>query len=635
MMSAKKIIGGLALTVASVTALAACSSSSSGGAAHTGSNNSLAGVVAGMYGSVPAASGTAHAGTITIGQPSGINPWILPIMIAADNSIYGVYNFDYLMFRPLYWYAQGVKITEDPAESLAALPVYTNGDKTVTITLNSNYKWSNGTPVTAQDIEFWYYVTQAGLKISPANWATYVPGEGIPDDVSSISAPNSSTVVFNLKTAVNPTWFTEDELSSIQPMPSTAWAKDSASGPTLDYTVPANATKIYKYLAAQSTSISTYASNPLWQVVDGPYKLSSYNTTSNDYTFAPNTSYGGPHATVMDSISIQSFASDAAEYNAIKAGALDFGYIPTSDVPQAKTNSATYSLFGYAGYGWQGAFYNFKDKTGDFGAIVSQLYFRQALQHLVDQQGIIDAYLHGAGGGDYGTVGQYPPTAYTPADDLTNLYPYSVSDAASLLKDNGWTVVPNGTTTCTNPGTGAGQCGAGIPKGTPLNISLQYASVVQLSQQESTLLASVAKQVGINFTLKAGTFAVLTQDDNDVATPADDSKWAIDNFGGFTDSTYPTTFGLFNSTGSSDMGGYNDTTANSLINDSVNATNPAAVGAEMSYLAKDLPVLYFPNPDWAGEGGLIAINKAVSGPPASFEEYAEYWLAPELWYLKS
>ena len=38
--------------------------------------------------------------------------------------------------------------------------------------------------------------------------------------------------------------------------------------------------KIFDYLTTQAKSLSTYATNPLWQVVDGPYKLSAYNATT-------------------------------------------------------------------------------------------------------------------------------------------------------------------------------------------------------------------------------------------------------------------------------------------------------------------------------------------------------------------
>jgi peptide/nickel transport system substrate-binding protein len=624
-----RMVAVIATTVG-LAALAACSSSSGG---HGGTLSGISG--GGLYGTVPAATGTAHAGTIKFGQPTGIVPWILPIQTVASNSIYTTYNFDYQMYRPLYWFGDGTTVAENKPESIADDPVWSNGDKTVSVTLKSNYKWSNGQPITSKDVEFWYDLTKAAVAESAANWAIYVPGEGLPDEVASVSTPSSSTIVFNLKKAVNPTWFFEEELQSLQPMPSSAWSIDATGGKTLDFTVPANATKIYNYLSNESKSVSTYASNPLWQIVDGPYKLTTFNSTSDDYDFAPNPAYGGPRATPASSLDVISYASDAAEYNALKAGALDVGYIPSEDVADAKSLSSSYSIFGYPGYGWQGAFYNFKDTTGDFGKVISQLYVRQALQHLVNQQGIIDAYLHGAGGVDYGTVGQYPPTKYTPSDDLSNLYPYSTTDAMNLLKSHGWKVVPGGTDTCAKPGTAANECGTGIPAGTKLAFNFLYPSSVTYNQQVATELTSVAKSVGIDLTLQSETFADLTSNYDDVANPSFDNKWAVNFFGGETDNFYPTTFGLFNATGSANFGEYSDPTANSLVNASVNSTSPAAVENELSYLAKDLPVWFVPNPDWAGSPGPLAVSKSVSGPPASFEEYAEYWLAPELWYLKS
>ena len=47
--------------------------------------------------------------------------------------------------------------------------------------------------------------------------------------------------------------------------------------------------------------------------------------------------------------------------------------------------------------------------------------------------------------------------------------------AQQLLTANGWKVVPGGTTTCVKPGTGAGECGAGISKGEGISFNLDYA----------------------------------------------------------------------------------------------------------------------------------------------------------------
>ena len=220
--------------------------------------------------------------------------------------------------------------------SIANVPKYSNGNKTVTITMKSNYKWSNGKPLTANDLLFTIDLIKAAIKVSPANWAGYTP-KHFPDNLVSTSEPNSTTLVLNLNAPVNPTWFTEDILSSVNPMPSADWAKTSASGsvvPTSGWT-PATMTSIFKYLTAQAKSVSTYTTNPLWQIVDGPYKLSQYNTTTGAFTMVPNKTYGGPHVTPMSNFQAVAFTSDAAEFNAVKSKSIDVGFVPVGQHPAA------------------------------------------------------------------------------------------------------------------------------------------------------------------------------------------------------------------------------------------------------------------------------------------------------------
>ena len=139
----------------------------------------------------------------------------------------------------------------------------------------------------------------------------------------------------------------------MQPMPAHAWAKASANGPILDFTKPANAKKIYDFLATESRSVSTYASNPLWRVVDGPYKLTSFNSTTGAFTMVPNPSYGGPHSAQVPSLQAVPFTSDTAEFDAVKAGSIDIGYMPQTDVPQvSQVKAAGYNVFGYPDFGF-------------------------------------------------------------------------------------------------------------------------------------------------------------------------------------------------------------------------------------------------------------------------------------------
>jgi peptide/nickel transport system substrate-binding protein len=623
-----KRIGGLALAVASVTALAACSSSSSSTPTPT---STAPGVVTqpGSIGEIPAAgtpSGT--VGSITYALPPGAVPnWMLPLPTAAANSVYNVLTFEWEMWRPMYYAPLGSTPTVDAALSVANPPVFSNGDKTMTITLKP-WKWNTGQVISSKDVEFTFDMIKAAVTASPANWAPYTPGY-FPDTLSSMSLPNASTIVVNLTKPVNPIWMEEDILGSVPLMPSFAWSKDSASGPIIDFTNTSNAAKIFNYLTAASKSVSTYATNPLWQTVYGPYKISAFNDTTGSFTLVPNTSYSGPHATPESDFVGVPFTSNTAEWNAVKTGSVDMGYVPQEDVPQlSQLKGLGYAYYGLPDFGNYFVDYNFKDKTGNFNAVVSQLYFRQAMQHLEDQAGQIKAYFNGAGDPAYGPIPAYPVSPYLPTAASTNPYPFSVQSAMTLLTDNGWTVTANGTDTCAKAGTATGDCGAGIPAGTKLAFNLIYNTTPPIPQQVEDL-ASNAKAAGIELTLSGSNFNYMITNYNNAAAPANENKWAMEDFGGETDSTYPTQFGFLNTNGSGQIGSYSDPTADSLINNSVSGSSANAVTAEASYFTTNLPVLWQPVIDytWAWKTSISSTD------PTAFENLTQYTATPEFWYL--
>ena len=81
-----KAIGGLALAVAGITALAACSSSSTSSGGNTTNGNTT---VPGAIGSVPAAgTPSGKAGTITYALQPGASPnAIFPLPNSANNTV--------------------------------------------------------------------------------------------------------------------------------------------------------------------------------------------------------------------------------------------------------------------------------------------------------------------------------------------------------------------------------------------------------------------------------------------------------------------------------------------------------------------------------------------------------------------
>ena len=83
------------------------------------------------------------------------------------------------MWRPLYWPNQGVSAAIDAAMSLAKPPVSSNGDKTVTVTMNASYKWSDGQPVSARDVAFDIDLIRAAVAESPGNWGRTIPARSL------------------------------------------------------------------------------------------------------------------------------------------------------------------------------------------------------------------------------------------------------------------------------------------------------------------------------------------------------------------------------------------------------------------------------------------------------------------------
>ena len=329
-----------------------------------------------------------------------------------------------------------------------------------------------------------------------------------------------------------------------------------------------------------------------------------------------------------------SFTSDTAEFNAVKAGKVNVGYVPLPDVPQVSSLSGTYNEFGYSDFGWSYVAYNFKDPTGDFNNIIGQLYIRQAVAHLEDQAGYIKAFFNGAGGQAYGPVPSIPQSPYTPANAMTNPYPFNPASAEALLKNNGWSIVPNGTDTCIKAGTGAGECGAGIPAGTKLEWSLIYGTSPAVIGEQVQDLASEAKKIGMTINLSSSNFNYMIANYNDPSAPKTISKWAMQDFGGFTNSTYPTTFGVFNSQGSSNLGGYADPKADTLITASINSPDASAVTDEAAYLTTQQPGLFQPNPDSAfGTSAIVVWQKTISGTPESFEALTQASWNPEYWFI--
>jgi peptide/nickel transport system substrate-binding protein len=614
-------------------ALSACGGSSGGStAANSGKVNGK--TVEGLYGSLPTAGTPKSGGTITMGQLSGDTPtYVMPIIPGANATDGTGFLIDQ-MYVPLYNLQVGPSMQINYATSLAQPPKFSDDDKRVTITLRPGAVWSNGKPVTADDVLFNIALLKAAVKASPANWDQYTPGL-FPDNVASATASGSRTVVITFDRSYNPAYLLGNQIGyTITPMPSSVWDIDATGGPPVNWRIPANAKKIYEYLNKQASSVSTFATNPLWKVVDGPFKLAGFNATNGSFTMSANPSYTLTGKVRFSTLAVSTYTSSDAQLDAMRSGSLDVGVIDFSQLGEVPSlRNAGYAVYGYPNIGTFGMIINFKDKTGHFNSIISQLYVRQALAHLINQPAYIKGIFHGAAAPAYGPLPTLPKTPYTPADAGTDPYPYSVSAAAKLLRDHGWKVVAGGQTTCEKAGTGAGECGAGIPAGTPLKFMLWStpASETASISLESDAFASAAKHVGADVVQGTKTFNFQIQNFNNTNPAAAQytNVWAMANWGEYGTTPYPTEETNFKSNGSSNLGAYSDPTADKLIEAAVYGKQASAATKVADYLAKDVPVLFLPCADV-----IDAVSNKIGGTTNSFLAMTQDVFYPQYWYVK-
>jgi peptide/nickel transport system substrate-binding protein len=511
---------------------------------------------------------------------------------------------------------------------LAADPVY-NGNQ-VTINLK-HWQWSNGENVDAQDVLFWIHMMQA---VASTDWGAYVPG-GFPSNVSNVTASGNDTVTMTMNKDYNHTWFTYNELSQITPMPN-AWDR-TASGPSDCASDMGDCAAVYSYLDSQSKSMTSYVGSPLWSVVDGPWKLSAFNSDGNA-TFVPNDKYSGPVKPTLDQFQEIPFTTESSEYNVLQANGsggqkIDVGYLPTTDAPTKPTGATVgsnpvngYTLDPLYAYAINYFPLNFQSTTGN-GPIIKQLYFRQALANLVDQQAVIQGPLKGYGFATVGPVPTYPATNYLSSKGKAgDPFPYDPATAKDLLTSHGWKVVANGTTTCEDPSA----CGAGISKGKALTFNLPYATGTNWIESEMTQLQSNAAQVGITINLEPKPFDQVTALAAGNCVVAHIScDWDMANWGGgwvFSPDYYPSGETLFLSGSGANSGGYTDSQNDTQINDTLTGNSLQPLFNWQDYLSTQVPVVWQPN-------GAYELSEVANNLHGVIPQSTTDNINPENWYF--
>ena len=570
-------------------------------------------------GGAPVAGGTA-----TYALPAGATPnWILPLLTGGKTATHNT-SVRYALWTPLYGYtAESGQLTFDAKASLATgEPSWSADGRTATITLNDQ-TWSDGRPVTSRDVEFWFNL----VKANTAQWAPYVRGN-FPDNVTAFTAVDDKTFSMTFDQAYNQQWVQGNQLTLMYAIPQHAWDKDSQGGAVGDLDRdPAAAQRVWAFLVDQASALDTYATNPLWKVVNGPFTLEAFSTTGH-VTLRRNPAYTGPDPAHLDTVELLPFTSEDAAFNAVLAGDVDYGYVPIAALAQRpRVERQGYRVENWDGWAITYAPYNFAEPVA--GPIFRQDYVRQAIQRSVDQTGIAEVIWKGTAEPGFGPAPQQPANDYVSDAQRSNPYPFDNTAAKALLTGNGWQTGPDGVAVCANAGVAPGQCGDGIAPGTRLQFEMYTQSGSAETDAMMQELQSSLARTGIAMTIRTAPLNTVLADTARCA-PGAPCGWQASFFGARGSwylQPYPLTDRQFASAGTGNFGSYGDPQADSLENAARVSNDADSMRAVSELVSTDLPGIWLPSPVYQVSAIRSDLGGVVQDPLAVIH--------PQRWYRTS
>jgi len=371
-------------------------------------------------------------------------------------------------------------------------------------------------------------------------------------------------------------------------------------------------------------------------------KVSAFNS-DGEATFVPNPDWSGtPKPSIAKLIELP-YTSEAAIYNSIRSGGpsqITIANVPSQYAPQLSSLAAEgYQVNKAASYSFNYFPINLNSNapTSPGGQpirfIFRQTYFRNALQHLIDQPGWIKAFLYNTANLTCGPIPLAPPSPLVDTSAISfSPCAFSPSTASQLLTSHGWKVVPGGTTTCTNPSL----CGTGISKGEGISFNIDYQSGVIAVQDEMQDLASQARKVGIVINLTTHPFSTVIATGAPCPSSKPSCKWTAENWGAgwiYGPSYLPTGEPLYNPGSAANAGSYADPKMTSLIGQTITgplASESSALSTYATYVGQQDPVIFGPTSvgTYEGDAGTLVDSKL-----AGYEANALGFLEPQFWYF--
>jgi peptide/nickel transport system substrate-binding protein len=355
-------------------------------------------------------------------------------------------NISNLMFEPLYReYADNAYVPIIAASQ----PAIGADSKTFTVKLRNDVRWSDGTPLTADDVLFTYrlmyeHAYDALNSIFRSTWLA---------NVANVTAPDPYTIVLTTKTVYS-SWHDLFYFQGILPK------------------------HVLGTLSAADLNTMPFRQAPT--VTNGPFRFSRWDK-GQQVVVERNPQYSRSPV-YLDSYVFRVFASTTAIINALKTGEVDYGGVDFTEVA-AMQQEPSVQIVTFPGNSYYFVAFQL-DPSKPGSKLFSTREVRQAFAYALDRKKLVQAVLFG-----YGTVHDsvLPLTSWGYNPNVSPKYGYDPRKAEQLLDAAGWR---------------RGSSGVREKDGAPLQFELLYPtgsatfdSIVQALQQQW-------KQVGIAMNLK-------------------------------------------------------------------------------------------------------------------------------------
>jgi peptide/nickel transport system substrate-binding protein len=492
--------------------------------------------------------------------PTGLNP----VIGTTTNLQTGL-----LLYRPLVW--PGPDAREDTSRSLAAAIEALDNNTRFRVTLKA-WRWSDGTPITADDVLFgWQQIVQLGPDI-PA----YGQG-GIPTRVKSVTVTGPAQVDFLLTQSTNPDWFRLNGLSIVYPLPRHAMGNPTA-----------------RQLWERQTDPDAV------RVVDGPFQLSDFRL-DRYAAYAPNPNYDGPKPHLARLV--VTFLEGASPLHEVEAGDADLAIVPPTVWTRLRPGPGRHTVVLPEPYGYDTLAPNLRNPDVAF---FRDPALRRALAKAIDQQAIIRLVHHGLAGENHVPLPVAADRWRSPATHAgdTDLV-FDPDAAATILRRAGWHPGPDGIR---------------AKNGQRLSFTLMSGAPSDDApeMQELLMIQRDLREIGVEMRLHRVGWDIM------IATLADPTAWDAAMVPESVPAV-PDGAGLLDTGGGSNYGGYSDARMDALIAATTTAPGTDALFAYQDYAAEQEPWIILPQ----GQLPLLVADRLHG--VEQFSSPLGYWEPEELW----